>query len=204
MADKYQTLPVMSVESLLITYGYPILFVGVLLEGETFLILAAYLAHRGYLNQTVIIIVGALATFLIVQALFHTGQRYGPKVLARRPRWQPRIDRVQRLLHRYGAWLIVGFRFLFGLRTIIPLTIGIVHYPALRFSLLNLVGALLWTSIIVVAGNGIARFVEVIVEDLRQHELLIVIVLAISGAAYGVYHLYKQPKLINEAGSVQE
>lgn len=194
----------MSVESLLITYGYPILFVGVLLEGETFLILAAYLAHRGYLNQTGIIAIGALATFLMVQALFHAGHRYGPRVLARRPKWQPRINRVQQLLHRYGAGLVVGFRFLFGLRTIIPLTIGIVHYPVLRFTVLNAFGALLWTTIIVFAGNGIAQLIETLVEDLRQHEWIIIVLLALAGVAYGVYHLYKQPKLTSEPIPTEE
>jgi len=194
----------MTIESLLIDYGYPILFVGVLIEGETFLILAAYLAHRGYLNQTAIIGVGALATFMIVQALFHAGHRYGPRVLARRPKWQPRISRVQRLLHRYGAGLVIGFRFLFGLRTIIPLTIGMVHYPVLRFTLLNAFGALLWTAIIVVAGNGIAQFIETFVEDMRQHEWLIIGLLAVLGGTYGLYHLYKQPKLTEEVRPMQE
>ncbi|GAB3750886.1 DedA family protein [Spirosoma pomorum] len=194
----------MSIESLLITYGYPILFVGVLIEGETFLILAAYLAHRGYLNQTGIIAVGALATFLIVQALFHAGHRYGPRVLARRPKWQPRVSRVQQLFHRYGAGLVVGFRFLFGLRTIIPLTIGMVHYPALRFTLLNAFGAVLWTTVIVLAGNGIAQLAETLVEDLRKHEWIIVVLVALAGGIYGLYHLYKQPKLTSEPVSTEE
>jgi membrane protein DedA with SNARE-associated domain len=194
----------MSIESLLITYGYPILFVGVLIEGETFLILAAYLAHRGYLNQTAIIAIGALATFMIVQALFHAGHRYGPRVLARRPKWQPRISRVQALFHRYGAGMVVGFRFLFGLRTIIPLAIGMVHYPVLRFTLLNAVGAVLWTTVIVLAGNGIAQFIETFVQDLRQHEWLIIVLLALAGGLYGLYHLYKQPKLTSEPISTEE
>ena len=41
------SLATMSLESLVLTYGYPLLFIGVLIEGEAFLIVGAYLAHQG-------------------------------------------------------------------------------------------------------------------------------------------------------------
>lgn len=38
----------MSLESLIIAYGYPALFAGTFLEGETIVVIAGFLAHRGY------------------------------------------------------------------------------------------------------------------------------------------------------------
>ena len=39
----------MSIETIIAAYGYPALFVGTVLEGESILVIAGFLAHRGLL-----------------------------------------------------------------------------------------------------------------------------------------------------------
>ena len=165
-----------------------------MVEGEAFLILAAYLAHRGYFSLPIVIGVAALATFIVTQILFRTGSHYGPAFLAKRPAWQKRIGWVQDKLHRYGAGLVAGFRFLYGLRTVIPIAIGASRYPTGMFVLLNAVGALIWAVITALAGNGIAQVVGVLFADLRKHELAVAVGLAVLAAIWGVVRLYRQPK----------
>ena len=65
-----------------------------------------------------------LATFSYAQVLFYLGDRYSDFLLHNRPVWQQRIVRVDTLLARYGSGLVVGFRALLGLRTVIPVAIG--------------------------------------------------------------------------------
>ena len=185
----------MHLESLIITYGYPILFVGVLLEGEAFLILAAYIAHRGYFALPVVIGLAALASFTMAQIWFVLGDRFGTALLSRRPAWQSRLVRVDALLQRYGSSLVLGFRALLGLRTLIPVAIGTSAYPARQFTLLNGVGALIWALVVALAGNTIAHGLEVLITDLRQHELAAVVVLALIGLVWGLIRLYRQPKV---------
>ena len=43
-------------ESLLTTYGYPILIIGTFLEGETVLVLGGLAAHLGYLSLDWVIV----------------------------------------------------------------------------------------------------------------------------------------------------
>ena len=40
-----------NLEPLVSTYGYPALLVGTFLEGETILVIAGFLAHRGYCRR---------------------------------------------------------------------------------------------------------------------------------------------------------
>ena len=40
----------MTLESIVMTYGYAALLAGVLVEGETIVLVAGYLAHNGYLT----------------------------------------------------------------------------------------------------------------------------------------------------------
>ena len=44
-------------EHLLIKYGYFVLFLGVAVEGEGFLLVASFMAHRGYLYLPVVMLV---------------------------------------------------------------------------------------------------------------------------------------------------
>ena len=186
----------MHLESLLITYGYPILFVGILLEGEAFLILAAYLAHRGYFSLPVVIGLATLASFTMAQIWFVLGNRFGPALLNRRPAWQARLVRVDTLLQRYGSSLVLGFRALFGLRTLIPVAIGISTYPTRQFALLNGLGALIWALVVALAGNTIAQGLDVLLTDLRQHELAAVVIIALIGLVWGLIRFLRQPKVL--------
>ena len=48
------------------------------------------------------------------------------------------------MLERHQSWLILGFRFLYGLRNITPFAIGMSRVPTRRFVVLNIVGAAIW------------------------------------------------------------
>src|SRR5262245_35305943 len=76
----------MDLASLLQGYGYSVVFVGTVLEGETILALAGLAAHRGYLALPWVIAAAAAGGFLGAQIYFFVGRFYGPRVLARFPK----------------------------------------------------------------------------------------------------------------------
>ena len=70
---------------LLQQYGYIVVFVAGLFEGETILMLGAFAVHQGYLSLGPLIACGAAAAFLTDQFYFHLGRRKGAELLAGRP-----------------------------------------------------------------------------------------------------------------------
>ncbi|GAB3738939.1 DedA family protein [Spirosoma lituiforme] len=189
----------MSFEHLVLTYGYPILFLGVLIEGEAFLLVGAYLAHKGYFSMPIVIGMAALATTLVSQIYFYIGQHYGQQFIHKRPTWQPRFQRVQQLLTRYGALLIVGFRALYGLRIVIPAVVGASGYGWLGFLLLNGLGGVIWALLLGLVGNQLVQLIEPVLADIRHHERLLVGILVGLGLVWGAYRHYRQPRLIQQA-----
>ena len=131
-------------ESLLNTYGYLAILLGTFLEGETIMILGGVAAHMGYLSLGWVITFGFLGTLLGDQLYFYLGRRHGGDFLARRPTWSARAQRVHRFIERYPVLLILGFRFLYGLRTVTPFVLGSSQVSYLQFTLLNLTGAGTW------------------------------------------------------------
>jgi membrane protein DedA with SNARE-associated domain len=185
----------MSFQDLMLTYGYPILFVGVILESEAFLLVGAYLAHKGYFSLPAVIAVAALSSFVITQIHFFVGHRYGAQFLAKRPKWQQRFSRVQYWLHRYGVGLLLGFRVLYGLRGVIPAAIGLSRFPKLQFLALNAIGALLWALVVALAGNSIVEVAERLFINLRKHEWIVVSLITGLAVLWSLYLFHRQSKL---------
>ncbi|MFN7949350.1 MAG: DedA family protein [Blastocatellia bacterium] len=179
----------MSFESLIIHYGYPILFAGTIFEGETFLLIGAFLAHRGYLSLPGVMLTCFLATFFTDQGWFLLGRNRGSALAARHPKWQLRLQRVQKLLDKYGLRLILGFRFAWGLRIATPFVIGASGFSARRFLLLNLMSGAVWTLTVGLAGYAFGHALELILTNLRRYELWIVLALLTGGTAIWLWCL---------------
>jgi membrane protein DedA with SNARE-associated domain len=142
----------MTLAQFITLYGYPALFFGVLVEGETILVVAGLAAHRGYLSLPAVIGVAFVATILVDQALFTFGRRRGAAYVARHVTLRAKIERVNALLHRHHGWFIVIRRFLYGLRTVSSIVLGMSSVPLGRFVAFNAVGAAIWAAAI--AGLG--------------------------------------------------
>lgn len=160
----------MTLAGLVQGYGYYVVFLGTLLEGETILVMAGFAAHSGYLELSWVIGVAAVGGTLGDQLYFYLGRRYGPQILARFPRLQPGAAKVVALLHRHHLPLIISIRFMYGLRTVGPLVFGMSHLGRMRFFVLNLTGAMLWAVLVGGAGYFFGTALEVLVADLRRYE----------------------------------
>jgi membrane protein DedA with SNARE-associated domain len=160
----------MDFAALIQNWGYPAVFAGSVLEGETILALAAIAAHRGYLALPWVIAAAAAGGFLGDQAYFLVGRFAGDRVLARWPALQPGAERVRRLLDRYDTPLILGVRFLYGLRTVGPIAIGMSSVSWVRFALFNLIGAIVWAALIAGIGYALGEALTRLLGDLKRVE----------------------------------
>ena len=154
-------------------YGYIAVFIGSVLEGETLLVLAGFAARRGYLSLQWVVVVAATGAFLGDQICFFAGRRLASRVRTRWPRLERPIARTDALLARYGAFVVIGLRFAYGLRLGGVLAIGMSRMSWVRFASLNLIGALLWAPIVAGAGYLLGNAVEPLLTDGRYGEYLI-------------------------------
>jgi len=182
----------MSLESLLQAYGYPILFAGTFIEGETPLLLAGFLAHQGYFALHTVIGVAFLGSFSADQLFFFLGRTRGRPLLARHPRWHARAERAERFFARYGAAMALGFRFAYGLRTVSPFVMGMSGFSPTRFAILNLFGGVLWSASIALIAYHSTRLASSLLGDLRRYEPVILGGLLLSSAAVWLIYLVRR------------
>ncbi|MDD5308870.1 MAG: DedA family protein [Deltaproteobacteria bacterium] len=177
----------MDLESLIRTYGYLALFVGTFLEGETILVIAAAMAHHGYLRLPWVVLVAMLGSMSGDQLAYYLGRTRGASLLAKRPRWQARVDKARRLFERHKVPVMLGFRFLYGLRNVTPLVIGISGVSYRTFGPLNALGAAVWAACFSAAGYLFGAAVHTVLRDARSYELWIFGGLALTAVAVALY-----------------
>ena len=83
--------------------------------------------------------------------------------------------------------LILGVRFVFGLRTVLPFALGMGKITTLRFQLLNLAGAIFWSVAVGGGGYLFGRILEQALGNLRRYEEILFAVLAVGGFLYWLY-----------------
>jgi Na+/H+-dicarboxylate symporter/membrane protein DedA with SNARE-associated domain len=164
----------MTAEQLIIDYGYWALLIGTFLEGETILLVAGFLAHQGLLDLHWVILAAFSGSFASDQTAFYIGRNGGMRLLARRPSWRDKTQRVFDLLYRHQLPIILGFRFVYGIRNVTPFAIGASGFPAHRFLVLNLFGALIWAISFAFIGYQTGAAIKPLFEFAKNYELAVV------------------------------
>ena len=136
-----------------------------MVEGESVILTASFLAYQGYLSITKIMIIAFFGTLFADQALYQVGYHYGPSFLERFPKVKNRSERAFALLHKWDVWYILVFRFIYGIRIISPIVIGTARVSPLRFIPLNFIAALIWTIISCGIGYLLGDAIERVIQN---------------------------------------
>ena len=160
---------------LLKEYGYIILFVWSIFEGETGLVMAGVLSHTGDMNLWLAILVAALGGFIGDQIYFYLGRLNKKWVLKEFKAHRRKFAKARLLLRKYGGWVIFVQRFIYGMRTIIPMTIGLSGYDAKKFAIINFFSAIIWASLTIIPSYYFGEEILKILEWLKDHFYIAII-----------------------------
>lgn len=146
-------------------YGYIILFAWSILEGEMGLIMGGLLSHTGDMWVPMAIFVAGLGGFVGDQIYFYIG-RYNKSYVHKKFKGQRRkFALAHLLLQKYGWPIIFVQRYMYGMRTIIPISIGLTRYNAKLFAFINLISAWCWAAITIIPawyfGEEILKVLEI-------------------------------------------
>lgn len=185
----------MNLEAFVTAYGYPALAIGTLLEGGAVGMFAGGLAYRGYLHLPWVITVIFGCAFGADQFFFQVGKRWGKNLLERKPTWEPRVDKVHRFLITYQVLAVLGFRFIYGMRTITPIVIGASGFNTRRFLLLNCGSTFVWATVVGSTGYFFGHMLQILLADARRHMVTITLVMLFVGYLILLWHRYAKEKL---------
>lgn len=171
-------------------YGYIILFVWSILEGESGLIMAGILSHMGDMNLYFSILVAGLGGFVGDQIYFYIGRLNKKWIQKKIHSQQMKFALAHLLLQKYG-WPIIFFqRYMYGMRTITPMAIGLTKYSAKQFAFINFISAMFWAALTIIPayffGEHLLRLIALIKHYWYFAIPIIVVVL------YTIVHNFKK------------
>lgn len=169
------------------------LLVGFLLPGDTLLVITGILTfnaqhdHSGgfQVHVTWVCLLVGVAAFLGGEAGYLIGRTSGPRIFERRESGVFSIKNVQRttaFFDRFGPIAVVIARFVPVVRTFAPVAAGVGHMNYRKYSLYNLVGALIWGAGITLFGYllgfipPVAHFVENYIDMILLGAVIVTVV----------------------------
>jgi membrane protein DedA with SNARE-associated domain len=176
-------------------FGYLALFLGTFFEGETILVLAGFLAFRGYMDLNYVIVVAFFGSYAGDQLWYFLGRKHGRKLLARKPRWQLLGDRALVHIRKHPDIWVLSFRFVYGLRTVMPVAIGLSGYPPRRYLLLNGIGAAVWATALGLAAFHFGSILESMLGSVKKYELWVLGALLVLGLGLWIWRRVKSTRL---------
>ncbi|MDR0556021.1 MAG: DedA family protein [Holosporaceae bacterium] len=171
-------------ESFIHSYGYYAVFLFSCIEGEIAVLTAGFLCHRGMMALEWVMFFAFLGTFITEQCLFFVGRTYGTRLLEQHPRLSQKASNAIAFLRKYNTVFIFGSRFVYGIRNISPMIIGMAKITPLRFSSLNVPAAIIWSVLVAGAGYVFADILESVKANMQYLQLVALALLLLGVVGY--------------------
>ncbi|MBK6861788.1 MAG: DedA family protein [Saprospiraceae bacterium] len=124
------------------------------LPGDSLLFAAGTMAATGNMNLFVLCLICILGAVLGNQLNFTIGKYFGPRIFEKDRKYirKDYLDKTHLFYEKHGGKALILGRYIPFIRTFVPFVAGISQMDSYKFTVYNVVGALLW--IIPVVGVG--------------------------------------------------
>ncbi len=146
----------------LLCFGEAAILFGVVLPGETAVIVGGALASRHHVALPVMVVVVIVCAILGDTVGYETGRLLGPRILGLRAlrKRNAAVESGRTYLRRRGMLGVFIARFVALFRTMIPGLAGMSNMPYAKFLLANAAGGIVWGITFTLLGYFIGESIE--------------------------------------------
>ncbi|TZG26352.1 DedA family protein [Sphingomonas montanisoli] len=186
----------------LLEYGAWAIALGAGFEGETAAIAGGVMAHRGILTPVEAWLAIAFGAFTADELFFLLGRRFRDRPFVQRARQKPAFAKAIGFVERYPNAYVLLFRFLYGLRMVSPIAIGLTQMRWRRFATLNVIAALIWSAIFVTIGYLFGPAVDRLLASLAPYKTELMIAFPIPGTCFLIWLWWRKRRARKRAALV--
>ena len=129
----------------LATYGYIGLFLYSLGGGFVALVGAGVLSYMGKMDIGTSIAVAFVANAIGDVLLFYMARYQKSMMMDNIRKHRRKLALSHIMMKKYGSWIILIQKYVYGIKTLIPIAIGLTKYDFKKFSLLNVGSSAIWS-----------------------------------------------------------
>jgi membrane-associated protein len=166
------------------------------LPGDSLLFAVGAFAAKGDLSVTLLFFLLTAAAIIGDSVNYAIGSFLGPQVFHKKnARFLKKeyLDKTHQFYEKYGAKTIVIARFVPIVRTFAPFVAGVARMSYLKFLTYNIVGALLWVTLLVFAGYFFGN-IPIIKENFSSVIFVIIFLSILPGIIEYWKHHYRKSR----------
>lgn len=169
------------------------LLIGFFLPGDSLLFTAGFLASQGFINIWVLTIGSFIAAVVGDSVGYSFGHKFGKRLFQRENSLlfhKDNLLKAKAFYEKHGGKTIILARFMPIIRTFAPIVAGMGDMQYKSFLLYNVMGGLLWTIGLSVAGFTLGSAIP----DVDTYLIPIVVLIVLLSALPSAIHILKVPQ----------
>ncbi len=171
----------------LATYGYIGLFLYSLGGGFVALIGAGVLSFMGKMDLSLVILIAFVANALGDIMLFYMARYQKGMMMEGLRKHRRKLALSHVLMKKYGSWIIFFQKFVYGIKTLIPIAIGLTKYDFKKFAILNVLSSAVWALVFGLGSYYSGRILVEFAETVSDKPWIAPIILVVFGSALWLY-----------------
>ncbi|MCP4970484.1 MAG: DedA family protein [Arcobacter sp.] len=171
-------------EDIIKDWGYIALFLYSFGGGFVGLVVAGVLSYSGELNIVVSIIIAGTSNFIGDQFLFYmarTNKQYANDTMKRYGR---KVALAHLLMRRYGSLVVFIQKYVYGIKTLIPLAMGLTKYSFQKFTIYNAFAAVAWAIIVGSISYMMGEIILTYAEEYKYYGIAIILAIVFGTSYY--------------------
>lgn len=160
-------------------YGYIIIALYSFGGGLIAIIGGAILASMGKLDIVYVVLIAGIFNMIGDMFLFYIG-KYQKKELSKYPffiKHRRKMAYSKILIKKYDIFSVFLQKYLYGIKTIIPIIFGITNYNFKKFAILNIFASMLWAIVVGYGTYYSAGFIQSFFENREMSPIILPIIL---------------------------
>ncbi|WP_321468159.1 DedA family protein [Halarcobacter sp.] len=171
-------------EDIIRDWGYIALFLYSFGGGFVGLVVAGVLSFTGDLNLYIAMAVAAVSNFIGDQFLFYmarTNKKYAKETMSKYGR---KVALAHLWMRRYGSPVVFLQKYIYGIKTLIPLAMGLTKYSFKKFTIYNAVAAAVWAIVVGYASYIMGEVILTYADEYKYYGVGIILLIVFTVSYY--------------------
>jgi len=172
------------VEELIKEWGYIVLFLYSFGGGFLALAVAGVLSYTGDLNIVASIIVAGSANFVGDQFLFTLARNNKSYAKTMMGKYGRKVALAHLLMRRYGSPVVFLQKYIYGIKTLIPLAMGLTKYSIKKFIVFNALATIVWAIVVGYSSYYMGEVILNMADEFKMYGIALVIAIILTVTYY--------------------
>jgi len=155
---------------------------------------AGVLSYMGEMNLILSLIIAIVFNYIGDMVLFYMGKYNKEEIKPYFEKHKRKIALSTLILRKYGVWAIFIQKFLYGIKTLIPLSMALSRYDFKKFGFYNIFASIFFVVVIMLSSYYAGETIKSLFESFKEYPWVPVLILfSILGAGwYAMEHFTKK------------